>query len=106
MPVKDQFRLRALTAIQGGSARHLGTSLKEQAPGVKFTPVLSLPLFFLLVYLVFMPGGAAATHEVFEIEWIRSNLSDSARLLVSIYLERMTGRALLCILFAERDSLS
>src|SRR5215467_1093347 len=68
VPVKDQFRLRALTAIQGGSARHLGTSLKEQALGVKFTAVLSLPLFFLFVYLVFMPGGATATHDFFGIK--------------------------------------
>ncbi len=50
MPLKDQFRLRALLAIQGGSARHLGTSLEKQALGVKFTAVLSLPIFSLLVY--------------------------------------------------------
>jgi len=68
VPVKDQFRLRALKAIQGGSARHLGTSLKEQALGVKFTAVLTLPLFFLFVYLVFMPGGATATHDFFGIK--------------------------------------
>jgi hypothetical protein len=33
-------------------------SLESKLSGIKFTAVLSLPIFSLLVYLVFMPGGA------------------------------------------------
>jgi hypothetical protein len=48
--VGDQFHLHAGGAISGGSARHLGTSWESKLARIKFTLVLSLPLFFLSVY--------------------------------------------------------
>jgi hypothetical protein len=67
--VCDQFHLHACVALLGGSARHLGTSLESKLSRITFTLVLSLPLFSLPVYPVFMPGGAPAARDVFGIPW-------------------------------------
>jgi hypothetical protein len=42
--------------------------LESKLSGIKFTAVLSLLLFSLPVYPVFMPGGAAATHDFFGMK--------------------------------------
>ncbi len=68
----DQFHLHAHVAISGGSARHLGTSLESKLSRIPFTLVLSLPLFSLLVYPVFIPGGAPAAHDVFGMKLVES----------------------------------
>jgi hypothetical protein len=36
--------------------------------GITFTLILSLPIFCLPVYLVFMPDGAPAAHDFFGIK--------------------------------------
>jgi hypothetical protein len=58
--VFDQFHLQAQGAILSGSVRHLGTSWESKLSGILFTIVLSLPIFSLPVYLVFMLSGAPA----------------------------------------------
>jgi hypothetical protein len=75
--VFDQFHLHARMAISGGSARHLGTSLESKLSRLKFTLVLSLPIFSLPVYSVFMPGGAPAEHDVFGISRLTREFRDS-----------------------------
>ena len=50
VPAADQFHLHAHVAISGRSARHLGTSLDSKLARIKFTLVLSLPIFLLPVY--------------------------------------------------------
>jgi hypothetical protein len=66
--VLDQFHLHARIAISGGSAKHLGTSLESKLSRIKFTLVLSLPIFSLPVYPVFMPSGAPPAHDVFGMK--------------------------------------